>query len=246
MYRRNYLYINAKSQSKVANYKLFIGGCGLGSVIAECALRLGFQNICIVDGDKVELSNLNRQNYTFIDNGRPKVEALKERLLQINPRAKIKAINQFLTCENIWEYIGAEYDIAINTIDFTTNIPFLFDKICCDKGIPVLHPLNLGWGASVIVINPQSSQIIELGKDHKNFELNMARHIINKLDQENRTPEYLPEIVRQYDLIKQQADSPPQLSVGSWLVASMCTTLMYNICLKKPIKMFPEIYFETF
>lgn len=161
MYCRNYLYIDGEIQNKIANYKLFIAGCGLGSGIAECALRLGFQNICIVDGDRVEPSNLNRQNYTFIDNGRPKVEVLKERLLQINPQSRIIAINQYLTGENIWEYFDAEYDIAINTMDFATNIPFLFDRICCETETPVLHPLNLGWGASVIVISPRGRQLTE-------------------------------------------------------------------------------------
>jgi len=37
-----------------------LGGAGIGSIIAECALRFGFENIVIVDGDRVELSNLNR------------------------------------------------------------------------------------------------------------------------------------------------------------------------------------------
>ena len=92
MYRRNYLYINSGNQEKIKNYRVLIGGCGLGSVIAECALRLGFENICIIDGDKVELSNLNRQNYTYNDIGKFKVDALKARLLQINSHAKITVI----------------------------------------------------------------------------------------------------------------------------------------------------------
>ena len=44
MYRRNYLYINSENQEKIKNYRVLTGGCGLGSVIAECALRLGFEN----------------------------------------------------------------------------------------------------------------------------------------------------------------------------------------------------------
>jgi tRNA A37 threonylcarbamoyladenosine dehydratase len=40
-----------------------LAGCGIGSVIAECALRLGFENITITEGDNVELSHLNRQNH---------------------------------------------------------------------------------------------------------------------------------------------------------------------------------------
>lgn len=245
MYQRNYLYINNKNQRKIKNFRLLIGGCGLGSVIAECALRLGFENICLVDGDKVELSNLNRQNYTQFDIDKFKVDALKSRLLQINPHAKIKSIPKFLRKDDINNYLNSGFDIAVNTIDFTSEIPFLFDDICCDANIPVLHPLNLGWGASVIVINQQSRKLSELQPEYESFELKMAQHILEKLKHENRVPKYLTDVVAQYSQLKKPGISPPQLSVGSWLVASMCTTLMYDLCLKKNIQVFPEIYFEA-
>lgn len=245
MYRRNYIYISPENQEKIKNCYILIGGCGLGSVIAECALRLGFENICIINGDKVELSNLNRQNYTYNDIGKFKVEALQSRLLQINPHAKIKAIQEFLRKDNINDYVNIGFDIVVNTIDFTSDILFLFDEICCRNNIPILHPLNLGWGASVIVIDQQSQRLSELQPEYEGFELSMARHIIEQLKQENRIPEYLSDIVTQYSGLMQPGISPPQFSIGSWLVASMCTTIMYQLCLKKNIKKFPEIYFET-
>ncbi len=61
------------------------GGAGIGSIIAECALRMGFETITIIDGDKVEKSNLNRQNYRLEDVGNYKAESLAKRLLSINP-----------------------------------------------------------------------------------------------------------------------------------------------------------------
>ena len=245
MYRRNYLYLNHKNQEKIKNFRVLIGGCGLGSVIAECALRLGFENICIIDGDKVELSNLNRQNYIHNDIGKFKVDALKSRLLQINPHAKIKAIQEFLRKDNINDYLNNGFELAINTIDFTSDIPFLFDEICCGNNVPVLHSLNLGWGASVIIIDQQSQKLSELQPEYEGFELRMARHILEKLKQENRVPGYLTDIVTQYSALMKPGISPPQLSVGSWLVAAMCTTIMYHLCLKKNIRVFPEIYFEA-
>ncbi len=245
MYSRNYLYIANDNQAKIKKCRVLIGGCGLGSIIAECALRLGFENITIVDGDKVELSNLNRQNYTHADIGKFKVGALKARLLQINPKARITGIRTFLKKDNISDYLNSDFDIAINTIDFTSDIPFLFDEICCNSGIPVLHPLNLGWGAGLIIITQQSRKLIELDSDHEGFELKMAKHFHKELKQEHRIPEYLTDIITQYSQLKRPGISPPQLSVGSWLVASMCTTLMYNLCMRKPVKTFPEIYFES-
>jgi len=245
MYRRNYLYVSTENQEKVRNFRVLIGGCGLGSVIAECALRLGFENICIIDGDKVELSNLNRQNYTHNDIGKFKVDSLKSRLLQINSRARIKAIQEYLRIDNINNFLNNDFELAINTIDFTSDIPFLFDEICCKNNIPVLHPLNLGWGAAVIIINQHSQKLTELNPEYSGFELNMAQHIVKKLKQEHRVPEYLPCIIEEYSKVRKQGISPPQLSVGSWLAASMCSSLMYHMCLKNDLRVFPEIYFEA-
>ncbi len=241
MYNRNYLYINGETQERIKNFHILIGGCGLGSVIAECALRLGFENICIIDGDNVELSNLNRQNYIRTDIGKLKVESSKERLLQINQDARIEAIPEFLTKENITGYLDKGFDVAINTIDFTSDIPFLFDEICCDANIPVLHPLNLGWGGGVIVIGQNCRKLTELQPDYRGFELCMAQHILKELIRIKSIPDYLPSIINEYARIKEPGVSPPQLSVGSFLIASICTTLMYNICLKKKVKTFPEI-----
>ena len=245
MYSRNYLYIKSSNQELIKSYRILIGGCGLGSVIAECALRLGFENICIIDGDKIELSNLNRQNYTSVDIGKFKVDVLRERLLQINPNAKIKSIREFLTINNIYKHLNQRFDLAINTIDFTSDIPFLFDEICCNAYIPVMHPLNLGWGASVIIIDQQSRKLSELHPGYKGFELSMAQYILDELRRIKNVPHYLSDIIKKYAGIKNQGISPPQLSVGSWIVASMCTTLMYNLCINKSVKKFPEVYFES-
>ncbi|WP_319229238.1 ThiF family adenylyltransferase [Draconibacterium orientale] len=245
MYRRNYLYITSEQQEKIKNYRIIIGGCGLGSVIAECALRLGFEDLCIIDGDKVELSNLNRQNYTRDDIGKYKVDALQNRLLQINPNAKITTIGEYLTPENIDKHLNRRYDLAINTIDFTSHIPFLFDKICVSRNIPVLHPLNLGWGASVIIIDRDSKQLSTLHHEYEGFELHMAQHILLELKKTERLPPYLIDIISDYSKIKGRGVSPPQLAVGSWLVASMCTTLMYNLCVNVEVKTFPEVYFKS-
>jgi len=62
-YIRNRIYVSDDEQEQIRTTRLLVGGAGIGSVIAECALRFGFEDIVIVDGDKVELSNLNRQNY---------------------------------------------------------------------------------------------------------------------------------------------------------------------------------------
>ena len=61
-YSRNRIYISDEEQQRIKQVHILLGGAGIGSIIAECALRFGFENITIVDGDKVDESNLNRQN----------------------------------------------------------------------------------------------------------------------------------------------------------------------------------------
>ena len=78
-YNRNRIYVSPEEQEKVRDTRILLGGAGIGSIIAECALRFGFEDIVIVDGDKVELSNLNRQNYVKSDIGKPKAESLAQK-----------------------------------------------------------------------------------------------------------------------------------------------------------------------
>ena len=58
-YSRNRLYVSKREQSIIKDYKIFLGGAGIGSIVAECALRFGFEHITIVDGDKVEESRVS-------------------------------------------------------------------------------------------------------------------------------------------------------------------------------------------
>ncbi|RWZ90914.1 MAG: hypothetical protein EO766_01150 [Hydrotalea sp. AMD] len=76
-YNRNRFY-NSKNKTRTnKKYKIFFAGCGIGSLLAECALRIGFENFIIADSNTVEISNLNRQNYLQDDIGQPKAESIK-------------------------------------------------------------------------------------------------------------------------------------------------------------------------
>lgn len=52
-YTSNRLYVSEKEQETIKNFRIIIGGAGIGSIVAECALRFGFEHITIIDGDKV-------------------------------------------------------------------------------------------------------------------------------------------------------------------------------------------------
>lgn len=78
------------------------GAGGLGSNCAVHLVRSGFRHLRVVDDDRVEISNLNRQFYFWSQVGREKVYALRENLLRINPDVKVEAVAARIVPENYW------------------------------------------------------------------------------------------------------------------------------------------------
>ncbi len=113
------IYFNKEQIKKIRSSKILIIGCGgLGSNIASILLRTGFINLIIVDFDVVELKNLNRQQYLYCDVGKPKVYVLRENLLKINPKAKIKAINEKLNEQKLKKIIKKyNPNIVVEAVD---------------------------------------------------------------------------------------------------------------------------------
>lgn len=241
-YKRNNIYINETEQNLIAQTKILLAGAGLGSYIAECALRIGFENLTIIDGDSVELSNLNRQNYIMDNIGHSKTESLLKRLYEINPGANIKVENVFLNKNNLQDYIK-DVDIAINALDFTSNIPFLFDDFCIDMGVKVLHPYNLGWSGFVFFLDKDYS-LRQLQNVNK-FEVNVVNYIIQNLNAQGISTEWIEQCLDQY-LDIQHFMPPPQLSVGSFIISGMCTRIIVDIVLNRKTKKFPQFYYALF
>lgn len=243
-YSRNRLYITEEEQQQIKNFPVLLGGSGIGSVIAETALRLGFENITLIDGDTIELSNLNRQNYTEPDIDKYKAETIYNRLKAINSKANIQCHNCFLTEENVAGFIEG-HKVAINALDFTTDIPLLFDKICQKQQIPVLHPYNLGWGALVTIIMPNGISLDTLSqRGEKVNEVTVVEYAARYLKFWNTPQQWLNDIIADYKAEKEVLP-PPQLSVASWLVASMCTHLLFNLATGKTVRSFPKFYLSS-
>ena len=97
---------------------ILFGVGGVGSWAAECLIRTGLTHLTLVDGDTVQPSNLNRQLPATRDTlGLPKVEALKARLLTLNPEAEIVALQTMVNGEWL-EANGLDgYDYLIDAID---------------------------------------------------------------------------------------------------------------------------------
>jgi molybdopterin/thiamine biosynthesis adenylyltransferase len=239
MYKRNRIYIPDDEQEKIRKTRILIAGAGLGSNIAECALRLGFENITICDMDRVEASNLNRQNYTWSNIFESKAKSLQLRLKTINPNANIECHNVFLTKENCEQYIS-KCDIAINTIDYTSNTPIIFDEICLQHDVPVLHPFNLGWAACTFVVTNESENLNSIIVDYKKAETKIVEHILKNGSQDVN----LLWLKKALEAFKKEKGKipPPQLAPASWFTGGLCTNILYKIVTKQHIKSFPDFY----
>jgi len=241
-YDRNRIYLAPAEQDILKSFKVFITGGGIGSVIAECALRIGFENLTIIDGDTVELTNLNRQNYVESDISKSKAESLKKRLLEINSDANIIAIDKFITEENIeMLFQQHKFDIAINALDFTSSVPLKFDQLCQERGIPVLHPYNIGWLALVLIVMPSGSNLSIVSDSHKQFEAKVVEYVLNRLEKKSENKKFIEDILDKY-IAENAVLSPPQLSCASYHLAGGCTEFLCKLALKMDVKEFPDFY----
>lgn len=243
-YNRNRIYLTNADQKLIKKYPVLIAGGGIGSVIAECALRFGFESITIVDGDQVELTNLNRQNYTESHIGDSKAKTLYSRLKAINKEANIRFHHTFITEKNMTTIVNG-HKVAINALDFTSNIPLIFDQHCQKLGVSVLHPYNLGWGGLLAVISPNGAGLDSIANPGEKFnEITMVKYASGYLKFWGDTQNWIDDVLKAY-LQESQGISPPQLSIASWMLGAMCTHVLYSIATEKKIKCFPELYFSS-
>ena len=122
---------------KLALVTVGIAGCGgLGSNAAVALTRAGVGRLILVDHDRVELSNLNRQHYFQSDIGKAKVEALGLHLRAINPAITLELHDIELKPEEM-EKIFGEADILIEAFDRAENKRWLIEAWC--KTFPERH-----------------------------------------------------------------------------------------------------------
>ena len=120
MFNRSVLALGLDNMRKITGEQIIsvVGVGGIGSIIAEHLIHMGFRNINLIDFDTLEISNLNRIVAATYDDAikkRIKVEAIRDNLLKINPKAKIKAFNNKIEDKKIERVIAASDWIMVAT-----------------------------------------------------------------------------------------------------------------------------------
>jgi len=144
MYDKIINLIGKEQFNKIRSSKiLLVGVGGVGSFAFEALIRSGFQNITIIDKDKVELSNLNRQlvaNKNTLN--MPKVNVSVDKAKNINENIKIKAINEFLSKDNI-NILDDDYDYIIDACD-TINTKLELIRFAEENNIKIISSMGVG------------------------------------------------------------------------------------------------------
>lgn len=134
---------------------LIIGLGGVGGYALESIVRSGIENLIIVDADTIESSNLNRQLISLHSTiGMKKVDAFEKRILDINPTAKIKKIDKFITEENINILFEQKVDYLIDACD-TVPTKKIIIKECIKRNIPMISCMGMGRKLDISKIKVQ-------------------------------------------------------------------------------------------
>ncbi|MCL4456325.1 MAG: ThiF family adenylyltransferase [Nitrospirae bacterium] len=157
IFDRNYGVLTLEEQEKLRKARVTVVGVGgVGGITAIQCVRMGIENLHIIDGDLFVPSNLNRQMLSFVGNlGRSKAEEAERILKDINPRVKIKITTDFITKENA-EDLLSQTDVIL---DGTDNLAFrvIVHRAAYKLGIPsVWIAVTPPFRGGVMCLSPTS------------------------------------------------------------------------------------------
>lgn len=149
--------IGEEGQEKLKRAKALIAGAGgLGSPIAIYLAVAGIGTLRLVDHDRVELSNLNRQIlHGDQDIGKRKIDSAMENLRKLNKNVTIEAFAETINEENVLKLVG-DCNVIVDAMD---NLPtrYLLNRAAIDKKIPFFHGAVYGFEGRAMTIIPGKS-----------------------------------------------------------------------------------------
>ncbi|MDR0932813.1 MAG: tRNA threonylcarbamoyladenosine dehydratase [Victivallales bacterium] len=159
--KRTRLLLGDKLEILRTAHVLVLGTGGVGAYAAEQLARAGIGELTLVDGDKVELSNCNRQLPALSSTlGLHKTEVLARRFAEINPELKINLVTDFIEGEKIPLLLNGNFNYVIDAIDsLTPKVDFLLE--CRRRKIPLISSMGAGGK-----LDPALISVADIGKTH--------------------------------------------------------------------------------
>ncbi len=157
------------TRSKVAVFGLG----GVGSYAVEALARSGIGRLYLVDYDEVCLTNTNRQLHAVQGNiGRPKVEAMAERIHSINPACTILTRQAFYSPDNREDLLGPDHDYVVDAID-TVSAKIDLILRARELGLPIISCLGMGNK-----FDPQRLAVADISRTHTDPLAKVVRKVL--------------------------------------------------------------------
>lgn len=200
IFRRGELLLGNEVMDRIAQKRVIIFGVGgVGSWCAESLVRSGVRQLTIVDSDRVCITNINRQLMATTQTvGQVKVEVLRDRLLTINPSARITALQKIFTQETADEFELDSYDYVIDAIDSLKDKAALILLTCRTKA-----RLFSSMGAA-LKLDPTRIRVTEFWKVQGDP---LARALRNLFKRQGRKPRRKFKCVFSDELLKNQTET---------------------------------------
>jgi len=144
-FSRTELLIGKEGVEKLNKAKVAIFGIGgVGSFIVEGLVRAGIQNFILVDNDEICLTNLNRQLHATMQTiGQSKVDVMKQRILEINPKAIVETYKEFYMPDSKVKILDKSVDYIIDAVDtVTAKIGLVIEAN--ELNIPIISSMGTG------------------------------------------------------------------------------------------------------
>jgi tRNA A37 threonylcarbamoyladenosine dehydratase len=203
IFRRNELLLGSETMERIAQKRVIIFGVGgVGSWCAESLVRSGISRLTIVDSDCVSVTNINRQLMATTKTvGQVKVDALKERLLSINPKAEITALQQVFSEETAESFQLDTYDYIIDAIDSLKDKATLILLACQQQA-----KLFSSMGAA-LKLDPTRIKVTEFWKVKGDP---LARALRNRFKKDKTFPKRKFLCIYSDELLKNQMSVDPE------------------------------------
>lgn len=148
---------------------------GVGGYVVEALARSGVGAIDVIDNDTVSLTNLNRQIIALESTvGRDKVDVVKERILEINPKCKVTAHNCFYLPETEGNFDFSQYSYVVDAVDTVTAKISIVMK-AKEAGVPVISSMGAGNK-----LNPTAFEVADIYKTSVCPLAKVMRHEMKK------------------------------------------------------------------
>lgn len=144
-FKRSLMLLGEEKLNKLFNSHILVMGVGgVGGYVAEFLARTGVNRLTLIDQDVVDLTNLNRQIIALHSTiNLPKVEVMKNRLLDINPNIEVNTIYENINANNAEKLLNGNFDYIVDAIDSPKDKA---DLILTAKklNIPIISALGTG------------------------------------------------------------------------------------------------------